>query len=169
MIGTAVPKRSAEQIVREAAIDFDAFWAARAEAEVKPARGEILVAATDCKAIPMVKPLGAQKVVRQGKGEKANPKEVLDSLFETGEQPERPKRTRPNHLQHRVISAFNGVTLVLDLLHVLEKLWKAAHALHPDRSREAETFVYHRAEGSSTARSAKTNSAYTAKTPGRSF
>ena len=29
---------------------------------------------------------------------------------------------------------------------VLEKLWKAAHALYPEGSREAETFVYHRAE-----------------------
>jgi hypothetical protein len=31
---------------------------------------------------------------------------------------------------------------VLDFLHVAEKLWKVAHALY----REAETFVYERAE-----------------------
>ena len=49
-------------------------------------------------------------------------------------------------LQRRVCETFNGVTLVLDLLHVLEKLWLAAHALHPEGSREAETFVYERAE-----------------------
>ena len=41
---------------------------------------------------------------------------------------------------------FTDVTLVLDLLHVLEKLWKAGHALHPEGSREAEEFVYERAK-----------------------
>ncbi len=205
--GFEVPKRSAEQLVREAAVDFEAFYANRARAQVKPARGEILVGAIDCKGIPMVKPASAERVVRRKKGEKANkkkmatvaavhsqapvlrtPKEVLDSLFQTGERPERPKRPRPSHkrvwasliadkdtfiadvkaeikrrdphhqrtwvivtdgeraLQLRVCDTFKGVTLVLDLLHVLEKLWKAAHALHPEGSREAETFVYQRAE-----------------------
>ena len=183
MTGLTVPKRSAEQLVRDAAIDFDAFYQARAQAEVKPARGEILVGAIDCKGIPMVKPERALRVVRRGKGEKANKKrmatvaavhsqapvvrtakEVLDSLFATGERPARPKRTPPNHkrvwasltadkdtfindvraeilrrdprhrrtwvivtdgeraLQRRVCKTFTGVTLVLDLLHVLDKL-----------------------------------------------
>ena len=49
-------------------------------------------------------------------------------------------------LQRRVISSFENVTLVLDLLHVLEKLWKVAHALHREGSPEAEAFVRHRAE-----------------------
>jgi hypothetical protein len=49
-------------------------------------------------------------------------------------------------LQRRVCETFDGVTLVLDLLHALEKLWKVAHALHPEGSREAETFVYQRTE-----------------------
>lgn len=40
---------------------------------------------------------------------------------------------------------FEDITLVLDLLHVLEKLWKAAHALHPEGSKEAETIVRVRA------------------------
>ena len=207
MTGLTVPKRSAEQIVRDAAVDFDAFYAARAEAEVKPARGEILVGAIDCKGIPMVKPERAPRVVRRGKGEKANkkrmatvaavhtqaplartPDQVLASLFQTSEQPERPKRTPPHHkrvwasltsdkdtfiadvkaemikrdprhrrtwvivtdgeraLQRRVCQTFTDVTLVLDLLHVLEKLWKAGHALYPEGSREAEQFVYERAE-----------------------
>jgi hypothetical protein len=35
---------------------------------------------------------------------------------------------------------------VLDFLHVAEKLWKVAHALYREGSREAETFVYERAE-----------------------
>jgi hypothetical protein len=208
MIGTAVPKRSAEQIVLDAAGDFDAFYAERAGAEVKPARGEILIAAIDCKGIPMVKPQAAERVVRRGKGEKANkkkmatvatvhsqalvvrtPKEVLDSLFATDRpSSERPRRQQPNHkrvwaslladkdtfindvkaeitrrdprhrrtwvivtdgeraLQRRVCQTFKGVTLVLDLLHVLEKLWKAAYVLYPEGSPEAGAFVYQRAE-----------------------
>lgn len=40
-------------------------------------------------------------------------------------------------LQKRVLARFKGVTLVLDLPNALEYLWKAAHALHPDRSPEA--------------------------------
>lgn len=49
-------------------------------------------------------------------------------------------------LQRRVISTFTDVTLVLDLLHVLEKLWKVAHALHPEGSPEAEAFARQRTE-----------------------
>jgi hypothetical protein len=49
-------------------------------------------------------------------------------------------------LQRRVADTFRGVTLVLDLLHVLEKLWKAAYVFHPEGSPEATTFVYQRAE-----------------------
>jgi hypothetical protein len=207
MTGLTVPKRSAEQLVRDAAVDFDAFYAERAQIEVKPGRGEILVGAIDCKGIPMVKPERALRVVRRGKGEKANkkrmatvaavhsqapvvrtPKDVLDSLFATGQRSERPKRTPPSHkrvwasliadkdtfindvksemirrdprhrrtwvivtdgeraLQRRVCNTFTDVTLILDLLHVLEKLWKAGHALYPEGSREAEQFVYERAE-----------------------
>jgi hypothetical protein len=208
IIGVAVPKRSAEQIVRDAAVDFEAFYATRAASDPKPARGEIVVGAIDCKGIPMVKPQPAAKVARRAKGEKANkkkmatvaavhsqapvlrtPKEVLDSLFATERSsPQRQRRPRPNHkrvwaslladkdtfindvksemtrrdprhrrtwvivtdgeraLQRRVCKTFQRVTLVLDLLHVLEKLWKAAYVLHPEGSPEAEAFVYQRAE-----------------------
>jgi hypothetical protein len=205
--GTTVPKRSAEQLVQEAAVDFESFYAARAAHAIGPAAGEILVAAIDCKGIPMVKPHGAERVVRRGKGEKANkkkmatvaavhsqppivrtPKEVIDSLFATDTPTERPKRPKPSHkrvwasltsdkdtfitdvktevtqrdpkhqrtwvivtdgeraLQHRVINSFEHATLVLDLLHVLEKLWKVAHVLHPEGSPEAEAFVRQRTE-----------------------
>jgi len=155
----------------------------------------------------MVKPEQALRVVRRGKGEKANkkrmatvaavhsqppiprtPKDVIDSLFASEIQTERPKRPKPSHkrvwasltaskdafindvktemtrrdpnhertwvivtdgeraLQRRVIASFENVTLVLDLLHVLEKLWKVAHALHPEGSIEAEAFVRARTE-----------------------
>lgn len=205
--GTTVPKRSAEQIVQEAAVDFESFYAARAADAIKPTAGEILVAAIDCKGIPMVKPDRAQRIVRRTKGEKANkkkmatvaavhnqppivrtPAQVIDSLFSTETPAERPKRTAPSHkrvwasltrdkdtfiadvkaemirrdpvhehtwvivtdgeraLQRRVCQSFENVTLVLDLLHVLEKLWKAAHALYREGSPEAALFVRHRAE-----------------------
>ena len=49
-------------------------------------------------------------------------------------------------LQRRVARDFHGVTLVLDLLHVMEKLWKAAYVFHPENSPEARSFVYQRAE-----------------------
>jgi hypothetical protein len=117
LTGVKVPKRSAQQIVLESAVDFDAFYADRARRNGKPARGEILVAAVDCKGIPMVKPDGVKKVVRRGKGEKANkkkmatvaavhsqtpqvrtPQEVLDSLFCTARPGSRSQpRQRPNH------------------------------------------------------------------------
>ena len=34
-----------------------------------------------------------------------------------------------------------GVVCVLDLFHVLERLWQAAHCFHPEGSREAQAFV----------------------------
>ena len=37
-----------------------------------------------------------------------------------------------------------GVTLILDLLHVLEKLWKAAYVFHAEGSLEAELWVLDR-------------------------
>ena len=38
-------------------------------------------------------------------------------------------------LQHRVTDSFKDVTLVLDFLHALEKLWKAGHALYREIGR----------------------------------
>lgn len=63
-----------------------------------------------------------------------------------------PRRTHPwviltdgeRALQRRVIATFTGATLILDLIHVLDKLWKAAHVLHPEGSPEAEAFVRER-------------------------
>lgn len=207
MTGVVIPKRSAEQIVLEAAADFDVFYTATAGCNGKPAAGEILVGAIDGKGIPMVKPEGATKVVRRRKGDKTNkkkmatvaavfnqaprvrtPQAVLDSLFAVaGPRRRRAARTRPSHkrvwaslladkdrfiadvqaemrrrdphqrrtwvmvtdgeraLQRRVAERFRGVTLVLDLLHVLEKLWAVAYVFHPEGSPEAEAFVYERA------------------------
>ena len=150
---------------------------------MKPAEGEILVGAIDCKGIPMVKPERALRVVRRGKGEKANKKRMATVAAVHSQPPDRPhpqgrarqpvrnrgagpsvRSARPqpqarvgqpdrrqghvHHrrqggddpprppppatwvivtdgeraLQRRVISTFTDVTLVLDLLHVIDKL-----------------------------------------------
>src|SRR6202161_2386610 len=99
LTGVSVSKRSLEQILPDAARDFDAFYRQRSPA---PATGSILVAAVDGKGIPMVKPEGAQPKARLTKGQKANkkrmatvatvftrapwvrtPQQVIESLFTT--------------------------------------------------------------------------------------
>jgi len=101
--GVLVAKRSLEEVLLDAARDFDAFYRERTP---EPDTGSILVAAVDGKGIPMVKPDGAQRTVRLAKGQKANrkrtatvaavftrapwvrsPEEVVDSLFRTGSRP----------------------------------------------------------------------------------
>ena len=115
--GLSVSKRSLEELLLDAARDFDAFYRERVPA---PAADSILVAAVDGKGIPMVKPDGAQKAVRLTKGQKANrkrmatvaavftkapwvrtPEQVVDSLFRTenrpspgGQVPPRPENKR---------------------------------------------------------------------------
>lgn len=191
LTGVSVPKRSLEEILRDAALDFDAFYRERAP---EPASGSILVAAVDGKGIPMVKPGGAQPAVRLTKGQKANrkrmatvaavftrapwvrtPEQVVESLFRIqrqtpidGQTPPRPENKRvwasllkgktavieevaqemqrrdPEGIKTRValtdgeralqilVEGTLGVTLILDLLHVLEKLWKAAYVFHAE-------------------------------------
>jgi len=45
-------------------------------------------------------------------------------------------------LQHRVIEHIPGVLLILDLLHVLERLWTMAHIFHKEGSIEAKEWVH---------------------------
>lgn len=47
-------------------------------------------------------------------------------------------------LQQRVCSTMKNVVLVLDLIHVLEKLWDVAHAPSGEGSDKAEKFVIER-------------------------
>jgi hypothetical protein len=199
LTGVAVSKRSLEQILPDAAQDFDAFYRQRSP---EPATGAILVAAVDCKGIPMVKPPGAQATSRLTKGQKANkkrmatvatvftrapwvrtPQQVVESLFHLRPTPkDAPAPPRPENkrvwasllkgktaiiqevaeemerrdpsaskirvaltdgeraLQIRVDGKLK-VTLVLDLMHALEKLWKAAYVFHAEGSLEADLWV----------------------------
>ena len=200
--GAPVPTRSIEEVIQDAAQDFDAFYAERAP-EPWTTTGPILVAAVDGKGIPMIKPGGAQRRVRLTKGQKANrkrmatvaavftrapwirtPQQVVESLFDTDRimRAGQPPAPRPEHKrvwasltkgkaavigevaaemlrrdpqsQKTPVALTDGeralqilvsekleVTLILDLLHVLEKLWKAAYVFHAEGSPEAEQWV----------------------------
>jgi hypothetical protein len=200
LTGVAVSKRSLEEILPDAAQDFDAFYRQRCPV---PATGSLLVAAVDCKGIPMVKPAGAQPVLRLTKGQKANkkrmatvavvftrapwvrtPQQVVESLFPTGRRPRgdaptppRPENKRvwasllkgktavihevaeemerrdPSRSKTRIaltdgeralqiqIDRTLNVTLILDLIHILEKLWKAAYVFHAEGSLKADLWV----------------------------
>ena len=203
LTGVSVSKRSLEEILPDAARDFDAFYRQRS---VATAAGAILVAAVDAKGIPMVKPGGAQPKARLTKGQKANkkrmatvatvftrapwvrtPQQVIESLFPTSHPasdedppPPRPENKRvwasllkgktkviqevaeemdrrdPSRsmtrlaltdgeraLQIRVDQKLH-VTLILDLIHVLEKLWKAAYCFHAEGRLEADLWVIDR-------------------------
>jgi hypothetical protein len=203
LTGVSVSKRSLELILPDAAQDFDAFYRQRSH---QPATGSILVAAVDCKGIPMVKPAGAEPTSRLAKGQKANkkrmatvaavftrapwmrtPQQVAESLFrisrptpDDAPTPPRPENKRvwasllksktaviqevaeemerrdpsasktrvaltdgERALQIRVDGKLN-VTLILDLMHVLEKLWRAAYVFHAEGSLEAELWVLDR-------------------------
>ena len=203
--GIEVPKRSAEQIVLEASVDFEAFYEQR-QGWTCDRNDRFLVAAVDCKGIPMVKRELAARTVRLRKGQKRQkkrmatvaavffqtpdprtPEEVVQRLFAPSQpvlntaQGKRPCRFHDKRiwaslitaktdfltgthaemlrrdpdrqldwvivtdgeraLHQRVRALFPDVTHVLDLFHVLEKLWKAAHALYPEASPEAQRFV----------------------------
>jgi len=203
LTGVSVSKRSLEQILPDAAQDFDAFYRQRSP---EPGTGSILVTAVDCKGIPMVKPAGAEPASRLAKGQKANkkrmatvaavftrapwvrtPRQVVESLFrlsrptpDDAPTPPRPENKRiwasllkgktaviqevaeemerrdpsasktrlaltdgERALQIRVDGKLN-VTLILDLMHVLEKLWRAAYVFHAEGSLDAEIWVLDR-------------------------
>ena len=126
-----VSKRSLEEILPDAARDFDAFYQQRS---VATAAGSILVAAVDGKGIPMVKPCGAQPRVRLTKGQKANkkrmatvatvftrapwvrtPQQVIESLFPTSRPDRVTLRPPPRPENKRVwASLLKGKTAVIE-------------------------------------------------------
>lgn len=110
--GVRLPKRTAEQMVVDASVDFERFYTQQT-ARLDPQSGRLLVASVDGKGVPMVKPNPGERKVRLGKGEKRNkkrmstvgtvftqqpnlrtPKAVVESLF--AESP-RPKKTKRYH------------------------------------------------------------------------
>lgn len=208
--GVPVPKRSAEEMVKDAATDFEAFYGQRTRSAPE-GTGPIVVGAVDGKGIPMVKPEKAERAVRRTKGKKANkkrmatvgtvfttqprvrtPEDVVESLFwpelKRLQEEKKPARLGPEDkrvwaslklskdavidelakemqrrdpkgkkrhvvvtdgeraLQIRVRKRLGlNVLLILDFLHVLEKLWKAAYVFHAEGTEEAEDWVHIRA------------------------
>ena len=200
--GLTVPMRSLEQILQDAAQDFDAFYAQRPADPSSPA-ASILVVAVDCKGIPIVKPPRNERSVRRTKGQKANrkkmatvaavftrqpwirtPQQVVESLFRVHTKinhdqspPPKPENKRVwaslvkgkaavvdevvAEVQRRdpdarltlvaltdgeralqiLVSQKLDVILILDLLHVMEKVWKAAHVFHPEGTPDAEIYA----------------------------
>ncbi|MBI4340531.1 MAG: ISKra4 family transposase [Chloroflexi bacterium] len=92
--GVRVPKRSAQQGVQEAACDFEAFYQGR-RPPPEAQTGPILVGSVDGKGIPMVKVQPASRVVRRGKGQKANQKRmgVVATVY-----PQRPRIRSPEEV-----------------------------------------------------------------------
>jgi hypothetical protein len=207
-MGIDLPKRSAEEILVDAGVDFDAFYNNR-EIDQATLVDPIIVAAVDCKGIPMVKSelMDADGKVRRGKGQKAQkkkmatvaavfsqqryirtPQEVVDSLFRTEQEPKHsPHKSRCNNkrvwasltsgkdlfiadvvkevmrrnnkrdkilvvvtdgeraLQQKIGRTMKNAILILDLVHALEKIWKAAYVFHEEGSVDAQLFVKVRA------------------------
>lgn len=205
MMGITIPKRSAEEILIDAATDFDNFYAGRSVNKTKN-NDPIIVASVDCKGIPMVKKELSDTPVRRGKGKKAQkkkmatvgavftqqpyirtPQQVVDSLFNTKNKIKRTHHKPKCHdkriwasltagkdvfikdvvdevnrrnddsgkqivvvtdgeraLQQRINRYLKGITLILDLMHALEKVWKVAHVIHDEGSLAAQQFVQER-------------------------
>lgn len=207
-MGIDLPKRSAEEILVDAGVDFDDFYNNR-DLDQGALVDPIIVAAVDCKGIPMVKSelIDADGKVRRGKGQKAQkkkmatvaavftqqryirtPQDVVDSLFRTEQEPKHsPHKSRCNNkrvwasltsgkdlfiadvvkevmrrntksdkflvvvtdgeraLQQKIGRTMKHATLILDLVHALEKIWKAAYVFHEEGSIGAQLFVKNRA------------------------
>jgi len=73
--GLTISKRSAEELVVEAAQDFDSFYKQR-KPEPAESTGPIILCTADCKGIPMKKPAPAVQKFRKQKGEKSNKKRM---------------------------------------------------------------------------------------------
>jgi len=204
-IGVSLSKRTAEQIVADASVDFENFYQERS-LRFAPDSGPLLIASVDGKGVPMVKSASGERKVRLARGEKRNkkrmstvgavftqkpnirtPEAVVESLFAESLKPHptkhyhRPEQKRvwaslllskdafiaqvqaemrrrdPQHqkswivvtdgeraLQRKVAATFQRFELILDLLHVLEKLWAVSYVFHPEGSPEAREFVKER-------------------------
>jgi len=123
--GVRLSKRSAEQVVQEAASDFQAFY----QQQPPPApqeSGPLVVTGIDCKGVPMIKPEETLRKPRRGKGDKKHkkrmatvatvrtqqrrvrtPQEVVESLFRTSpkEKPARRRRKSPKPAEHKRVWA----------------------------------------------------------------
>ena len=205
LLGTDLSVYSQERLSRKVSLGVSPFRQEQAMPQDEE-EGAILVAAVDCKGVPLTrKKVDGQSVShRRKKGEKANKKkmacvsavytidpfvrsveDILDEVVRKERRAERPvpqnKRVRADlvddkeatfidlahqiqkrqtQIQKPVIFLSDGerrlrklqekhlpqAVSILDLWHVMEYLWKAAHVFHKEGSQQAEDFVTHRLE-----------------------
>lgn len=110
--GVRVSKRSAEQVVQEAAADFQAFYPQHPVSDLRQS-GPIVVTGIDGKGVPMIKPEQTLRKPRRCKGDKKHkkrmatvatvrtqqarvrtPQQVVESLFRTTPKPKQPRTRR---------------------------------------------------------------------------
>lgn len=123
--GVRLSKRSAEQVVQEAAVDFQAFYRQHQVADASRT-GPIVVTGIDGKGVPMIRPEETLRKVRRGKGDKKQkkrmatvatvrtqlvrvrtPEEVVESLFRTTprQKPPRKRKGSPVPEEHKRVWA----------------------------------------------------------------
>jgi hypothetical protein len=101
--------------------------------------------------VPQNKLLRAE-LSRELEGIELNAKEEVFAWFDEQVELRNPDRRKPMvcvmdgelALWKRLCQGFEGVVWILDLFHVLERLWKAAHCFFPEGSDEAQEFVTER-------------------------
>lgn len=110
--GVRLSKRSAEQVVAEAAVDFQAFYHNH-QVTAPGQTGPVVVTGIDCKGVPMIRPEQTLRKARLKRGDKKHkkrlatvatvrtqqrrvrtPEEVTDSLFRTAARPKQPRARR---------------------------------------------------------------------------
>lgn len=106
----------------------------------------MLVVTADGKGVPMRRPLEERVRAphRRGKGEKADGQPIAAGLTDTGILVHREHPfplAAESFPQARVVPEAVGI---LDLFHVLERLWLAAYCFHAEGSKAAEAFVEER-------------------------
>ena len=120
-----VSKRSAEQVVQQAAVDFAAYYQ-QYQASQPEQTGPIVVTGIDCKGVPMIKPEETLRKARRGKGDKKHKKrmatvatvrtqqprvrtaeEVVESLFRATPKEKQPRvrRKTPLPAEHKRVWA----------------------------------------------------------------
>jgi len=111
-------------------------------------------AAREGRPVPQGKQLRAE-LTRQIDGREVNGKDRIFAWFQEQAERRNPAGSEPSKpvvcvmdgeraLWKRLSACFVGVVCILDLFHVLERLWQAAHCFCPEGSDQARAFVTER-------------------------
>lgn len=92
------------------------------------------------------------ELTRPIEGVEVNGKDRIFAWFKQQVQARNPKRKKPvvcvmdgeRALWKMLMNYLSGIICILDLFHMLERLWQAAHCFHPEGSDEAQAFVSER-------------------------